>query len=81
MFDSFSFQLDLYIYVSFSLTRRRRPHFLVQRRIIGSTSVTVWLRSKEPMMGSALSNPSLRYEDFFVVVVYSDTTNIALITY
>lgn len=53
------------IYVSiFSLTRRKRPHFSVQRRIIGNISTTVWLRSKEPMMGSVLSNPSLRYEDF-----------------
>ena len=64
-FNMLLFKLYLYICLSVSLTRRRRPHFLVQRRIIGNTSLTVWLKSKEPMMGSALSNPSLRYEGFF----------------
>lgn len=43
--------------------------------------MTVWLKSKGPMMGSALSNPLLRYEDFVVVVNYIDNTNIAVITH
>lgn len=53
-----------YIFTFYSLTRRRRPLFLGLRRITGNTLMTVWPRSKEQMMGSALSSASQRFDHF-----------------
>ena len=45
----------------FSLIRKRRLRYWAPERTTGTSSLTVSLRSKELMMASALSNPSLRY--------------------
>lgn len=58
--------LILHLRVFFwSLTKRWRALFLELRRIIGNTSMTVWPKSKEQMMASALWNASLRFDNFF----------------
>lgn len=59
----------------YSLTRRRRALFLELRRIIGNTSMTVWQKSKEQMMASALWNASLRFDYFFDHFIHANVWN------